>query len=296
MSEAAHVPKTRDALHVDAAAITALEPYLPPAAPTSSSNASTPTKPYTTLTFATSLDSALALAPGTQTLLSGPASKAMTHHLRSRHAAILVGAGTARVDDPSLNCRAEGVGGYGGEGLDGQPRPVVVDPSAGWDFGDDGDGDGEGKGKIAKVLKLALDGRGRAPWVVVREGTAVPPKRRALLERCGGRYFALPTENNEPGGRIAWKAILALLAREGISSVMVEGGAGVINALLEPSNAGLVDAVVVTLAPTWLGEGAVTVAPGIRRDEGGGRIPVARLRDVQWCPLGEDVVLCGRMR
>ena len=75
------------------------------------------TLPFVTLTFATSLDSALSLAPGTQTALSGPQSKAMTHFLRSEHDAIMVGVGTAVADNPSLNCRLDGVGGYGGDGV-----------------------------------------------------------------------------------------------------------------------------------------------------------------------------------
>ncbi|KAK4945662.1 hypothetical protein LTR28_007989 [Elasticomyces elasticus] len=114
--------------------------------------------PFTTLTFATSLDSMLALAPGTQTALSGPQSKAMTHYLRSRHDAILIGVGTAIADDPSLNCRLEGVGGYGGEGLDGQPRPVIVDPALRWKWTES-----------SKIFQLAKHGRGRTPWIVTQE-------------------------------------------------------------------------------------------------------------------------------
>src|SRR4051812_7789929 len=85
-------------------------------------------RPHVTLTFATSLDSQLSLAPGVRTTLSGPRSKAMTHYLRSKHDAILVGVGTAIADDPGLNCRLHGVGGYGGQGLEGQPRPLILDP------------------------------------------------------------------------------------------------------------------------------------------------------------------------
>ena len=88
-----------------------LEPYIP--APNRQPRDAT--LPFVTLTFATSLDSALSLAPGAQTALSGPQSKAMTHYLRSRHDGIMVGVGTAIADNPSLNCRIRGIGGYGGE-------------------------------------------------------------------------------------------------------------------------------------------------------------------------------------
>ncbi|KAJ8108835.1 hypothetical protein ONZ43_g6305 [Nemania bipapillata] len=73
---------------------------------------------------------------------------------------------------------------------------------------------------------------------------------------------------------------------------MIEGGGAVINSLLG-ENADLVDSVIVTIAPVWLGEGGVVVSPP-RTTRGADR-PVARLSDTKWVPLGEDVVLCGRI-
>jgi 2,5-diamino-6-(ribosylamino)-4(3H)-pyrimidinone 5'-phosphate reductase len=110
---------TRDALHYPDASRRFLIPYLPlplPSPDTFEPLSAKPATPYphVTLTYAQSLDGAIAAAPGVQTALSGPESKAMTHYLRSQHDGILVGIGTAMADDPSLNCRLEGVGGYGG--------------------------------------------------------------------------------------------------------------------------------------------------------------------------------------
>jgi 2,5-diamino-6-(ribosylamino)-4(3H)-pyrimidinone 5'-phosphate reductase len=200
----------------------------------------------------------------------------MTHFLRSQHDAILIGVGTAVSDNPSLNCRIAGVGGYGGAGLTGQPRPIVIDPNGRWDVGVE-----------SKVVKLAGEGRGRAPWVVCMAG-AVDEERKKVLESVGGRVL----EVRGTDGRIAWKEIVDVLAKEGIRSVMIEGGGAVINDLLSVENFELVDSVIVTIAPVWLGKGGVLVCPEARVDEGL-RVPVGRLKDVKWVPLGEDVVLCG---
>ena len=113
-------------------------------------------------------------------------------------------------------------------------------------------------------------------------------EKKRLLESVGGRI--LEFEGAETS--ISWRDILVKLAAEGVKSVMIEGGGAVINDLLAPAHIGLVDTVIVTIAPVWLGKGGVQVCPD-GRVEGGQRLPVSRLRDVTWVPLGEDVVLFG---
>lgn len=234
---------------------------------------------HVTLTYAHSLDASLSAAPGVRTALSGPRSKAMTHFLRSRHAAVLVGAGTAVADDPGLNSRLEGLP----EGqLEGQPRPVVLDPRGRWAVH-------EG----SKVIDLARRRRGLAPFVLVAEGTPLDEGRRTLLEAVGGKVITL--EARGPMGRFEWEDVLAVLEREGLGSVMIEGGGEVINSLLVPPTNRLVDSVIVTIAPTWLGQGGVVVSPPKTVREDGTPAPPLRLTDVRWCPLGDDVVLCGRI-
>lgn len=237
-------------------------------------------RPHVTLTFATSLDSQLSLAPGVQTALSGPESKAMTHYLRSKHDAILIGVGTAVADNPSLNCRFEGVGGYGGEGLGGQPTPIVIDPSGRWELSAE-----------SKVMKLAAEGKGRAPWIITRFGS-LNRERRSLLENVGGRVFELDTYG--PRSRFPWLDLFSTLAQAGIESIMVEGGGEVINDLLSDDHAYLVGSVIVTIAPVWLGKGGVQVCPKARSEPWSReKLPVQRLKEVRWVPLGADVVLCG---
>lgn len=261
-----------------------LEPYLPPSdLIVGDGTPADGTLPFVTLTYASSLDSFLAIAPNTQTYLSGPQSKAMTHYLRSKHDAILIGVGTALADDPGLNCRLEGVGGFGGLGWEGQPRPIVIDPRARWQLG-----------PRSRILKAVAEGKGRGPWVIIAPGFSMDPNRLELLKYYGGKYLGLPDMNMQY--KLRWEAIFRALAAEGIRSVMVEGGGTVINELLQPEYSSLINSVIVTVAPTYLGTGGVVVCPTRNVDEAGRPRPVARFQDVKWQPMGEDVVMCGRLQ
>ncbi|KAH6895492.1 dihydrofolate reductase-like domain-containing protein [Thelonectria olida] len=251
----------------------ALEPRLPPSQPPTSLS-----RPFVTLTFATSLDSSLSLAPGVRTRLSGPGSKAMTHHLRSRHAAILIGVSTLLADSPALNCRTPG---------GASPRPIIIDPHLRWT-----------PSAADKVFEVARLGHGLAPFVLTGvEAPSLPAASVALLEQHGGKYIPIAATSSGPDARMRfdWSVVFDALLKEGLSSVMVEGGGQIINSLLDPKCHALVDSVIVTIAPTWLGKGGVVVSPdGIENSEGV-PIPAARLSDVSWHPFGEDVVLCGKL-
>ncbi|MCJ1318106.1 2,5-diamino-6-(ribosylamino)-4(3H)-pyrimidinone 5'-phosphate reductase [Xylographa vitiligo] len=254
-----------------------LTPYLPPPTPPSPL-----ILPHVTLSYATSLDSFLAIAPRTRTALSGPASKALTHYLRTRHDAILIGVGTALADDPALNARLPSAGGYGGLGWDGQPRPIVIDPSARWVLTPQ-----------SAILAAVAAGRAKAPWVIIAPGCSIAPARLDLLKHYGGKYLGLP--DLDRGYRLSWEAVFRALAAEGVRSVMVEGGGVVVNELLQPEYARFVASVVVTVAPTYLGTGGVVVCPTRNVDLLGRPRPVVRFKDVRWEQVGEDVVMCGKV-
>ncbi|KAK7927172.1 riboflavin biosynthesis protein Rib7 [Apiospora marii] len=259
-----------------------LEPHLPPKAP-GPGNIDGPLLPFVTLTYATSLDSALALAPGTRTTLSGPQSKAMTHYLRSRHAAICVGVGTALADDPGLNCRIAPAD----DGLPPpqQPRPIIIDPRQRWAFTEQ-----------SKVLQLARGGRGLAPYILIAAAGPEPPaERKRLLEELGGKYISVGGSGSASSSAMEWRDILRAVKSEGLDSIMVEGGGQVISSLLGAPNAELIDSVIITIAPTWLGGGSVFVVPARRLGADGNPVAAGRLVDTAWIPLGEDVVLCGKI-
>ena len=248
-----------------------IDPYLPHVEATTSDSTTDENhtiRPFVTLTYACSLDGMISHGPGLRTTLSGPETKSMTHYLRLHHDAILVGVGTLEADDPSLNCR------YPGLRSDTAIQPVVLDPRLRGDM------------QHSKVRALAKEGSGKPPWILHAAG--VDPASAVLEDDCyvmGGH----PTAS----GRLEWSSLLKALARKNIRSLMIEGGATVINELLlEPE---LVDSVIVTIAPTWLGQGGVTVSPVSPHSLRGRRSNAARLAGVAWHQFGEDAVLCGRL-
>jgi 2,5-diamino-6-(ribosylamino)-4(3H)-pyrimidinone 5'-phosphate reductase len=127
----------------------------------------------------------------------------------------------------------------------------------------------------------------------------------AALEGLGGKIVEI-MDDRPAGSRFRWRHVFAALAQEGLHSVMVEGGASVINALLGPEGDGCVDSIVVTVAPVWLGDGSLFVRPERVRGSGvdeemdghgdgdGEDAAAATLADVVWMPLGRDVVMCGK--
>ncbi|TVY62276.1 2,5-diamino-6-ribosylamino-4(3H)-pyrimidinone 5'-phosphate reductase [Lachnellula suecica] len=273
---------TRGSLHFPAEHRSFLEPHLPPS---DLSPADGSSFPFTTITYASSLDSQLALSPGAPTQLSGPQSKAMTHYLRSRHDAILIGVGTAIADNPSLNCRIEGVGGYGVKGLEGQPRPIVVDPAGRWDFT-----------AGHKIFQLARSGQGRAPYIIT-SSKAPAADKTAILREAGGKFITVDAQTTGANGqKLDWKDILKALSAEGLRSVMIEGGGAVINSLLQPEYFPVISSMIVTIAPTWLGVGGVVVSPPRRFEHEGKPMAAVRLEHVKWHPFGDDVVLCGKVK
>lgn len=76
-------------------------------------------RPFVTLKLAMSLDGYIAMADGTSKWITGTCARSHAHLERARHDAILVGSGTAKADQPSLDVRLDGL-------EDRSPQPLIL--------------------------------------------------------------------------------------------------------------------------------------------------------------------------
>ncbi|KAI9262202.1 dihydrofolate reductase-like domain-containing protein [Phascolomyces articulosus] len=212
-------------------------------------------RPFVTLTYAQSLDGMIS-KKGEQLLLSGSESMAMTHRLRLLHDGILVGIGTARIDNPQLNARhviASDLKSHE------QPRPIVLDNRLELPLD-------------CKLLKNFQNGTGRKPWIVTTASSSNPAAK--ALKEAGAHIIYITGQDHH---RPTLKSVFETLKRQGITRLMVEGGAKIIQSCLD---SGCLDHLIVTIAPMFVGEG------GIKAGTYG-----QKLINVKYRQFGQDMVL-----
>lgn len=203
-------------------------------------------RPLITLKLASTLDGRIATRAGESRWITGPAARRMTHALRGRHDAVMVGIGTVLADDPDLTCRLAGF----------RARPLV-------------------RIVADSTLRTPLSARvlsGDAPtWLLARADAA--PGRRAELGAWvievapsnphpnpllggGGAMNGPPLPLGEGWGEgvagtpLDLPTALRALGAARLTSVLVEGGAGLAASLLQ---ANLVDRIAWFHAPAIMG-------------------------------------------
>lgn len=211
-------------------------------------------RPWVTLKLAASFDGRIATASGHSQWITGPQARRMVHAMRARHDAVMVGAGTARADDPRLTVR--------GMGARRQPVRVV----------------------ISRRLDLPLNsqlaqGATEVPlWLC--HGDGVDPALAAAWQGLGARLLpcAVVAGQVEPG------SVLRALGAAGLTRVLCEGGGALAASLM---SAGLVDELVGFTAGLAIGaEGLPGLgALGLSRLDEAPRFVLVETR-----PLGGDVM------
>ncbi len=189
-------------------------------------------RPWLRCKLAASLDGRTAMASGeSRWITSGPA-RADVQRWRARSGAIVTGIGTVVADDPRLDVRLEQAA--------RQPARVVLDSA------------------LRFPPEARMLGCGGPVWIFTAPGADAG--RRAELERAGAALFELP--RGAAGLDLA--ALLAELARREIDEVLVEAGPTLAGAFVA---AGLVDELILYLAPHLMGDGARPLLrlPGLER-------------------------------
>ncbi|WP_455478924.1 bifunctional diaminohydroxyphosphoribosylaminopyrimidine deaminase/5-amino-6-(5-phosphoribosylamino)uracil reductase RibD [Bartonella sp. B23] len=158
--------------------------------------------------------------------ISGMISHTHTHILRAQNNAILVGVGTILADDPQLNCRLPGM-------ETRSPIRVILDSDLRIPLD-------------AKVVQTAT----RIPTWVICDTNFLKKSKKSALEHFGVSVYSVKMGN----GCMQPFAILQLLYRCGINSVLLEGGVKTGEEFL---NAGCVDHLICFYAPVILGKNRI---------------------------------------
>ncbi len=178
-------------------------------------------RPLFVLKVAASLDGRIATNTGESQWITGKAARVDGHRLRSKLDAILVGVETVLADDPRLNARGRG---------SRDPMRIVLDSQL-----------------RTPVHSKLLPANCKSQAGVLIVGTKSAPKDRAdALEACGADVVRLPSVKKRP----CLQALGKHLAERGITSVLVEGGAGVHSSFLA---SGLCDELRLYIAPLVIG-------------------------------------------
>ncbi|NNK77961.1 MAG: bifunctional diaminohydroxyphosphoribosylaminopyrimidine deaminase/5-amino-6-(5-phosphoribosylamino)uracil reductase RibD [Litoreibacter sp.] len=212
-------------------------------------------RPFLTMKLATSIDGGIATASGESQWITGPDARRVVHAMRARHDAVMIGAGTARADDPSLTVRDLGI-----------TRSMV-------------------RVVLTKDLDLPLDsklvsGAAEHPlWIV--HGPDVPDATCAKWTDAGARLISVPLGADN---QIDVCKALGALATAGLTRVFCEGGGTLAASLLK---ADMVDDLIGFTAGLSLGGDAIPAISrlGLERLADAPRFALRQVRSV-----GDDVL------
>ncbi|HYI04244.1 MAG TPA: bifunctional diaminohydroxyphosphoribosylaminopyrimidine deaminase/5-amino-6-(5-phosphoribosylamino)uracil reductase RibD, partial [Reyranella sp.] len=201
-------------------------------------------RPFVTVKLAVSADGMIGRRDRAQVPITGDTAQRWTHMQRALSDAVMVGGATANLDNPQLTVRLPGLGLR-------TPRRLVL----------------AGHEPLGQDLTLFLNAPGHPVAVIGPADSKVP----------AGIAVWTPADPSLP-------AVMKLLATHGISRLLVEGGAKLVEALL---SSGLVDRFHLLQSQATIGEGGVeATAEGSMT----ARLHSAALREVDQRPLGDDML------
>jgi 3,4-dihydroxy 2-butanone 4-phosphate synthase/GTP cyclohydrolase II len=211
-------------------------------------------RPFITISYAQSVDGSIASRNRVPIHLSGPQSLVLTHQIRATCDAILIGIGTLLTDDPRLTVRlTDGV----------NPQPIILDTHLRTPL-------------TAKLVKRS----DLSPWIINAEDER--SDRIPALTNAGATPLPCVTARD---GKISLFALMPMLAKMDINSVMVEGGAKIITSFV---NSRLVDQFIITVSPRLVGGLQVIDPNGLKLESN------LALERVSYQHSGDDLIIWGR--
>ncbi|MFP4384730.1 MAG: RibD family protein [Spirochaetia bacterium] len=210
-------------------------------------------KPFVTVSYAQTIDGRTATLTEESQWISGEASLNLAHTLRRDNDAVAVGIGTVLADNPLLTCRITDP--------PSSPLRVIYDSE----------------------LRIPLDSElistaGEYPLCVITK-EKYDPEKASVLTRFGAKL--IPVKKRGKG--LSVTDSLDALVSQGVRSVYVEGGAGLITSFLKER---LVDRMIIVTAPIILGKGMEGIGDlGIRSLK-----EAVRPRRVRTRMIGDDMV------
>jgi diaminohydroxyphosphoribosylaminopyrimidine deaminase/5-amino-6-(5-phosphoribosylamino)uracil reductase len=216
--------------------------------------------PFVILKSAMTLDGRTATVTGDSRWISGAESRAWVHHMRDRLDAVMVGIGTLLRDDPLLTTRLP----TGGR----DAARIVIDSQL----------------RIPETAAI-LEVQSTAPTIIATTAAA-PPEKVARLEARGVHIMMSAAGE----GGVALPDLLRQLGAAGVQSILLEGGS-ILNAAA--LRAGLIDRIMIFIAPVLLGSGE---APGIFAGRGPEHLAAAlKLTEVRVRRFGDDTLIEGEV-
>lgn len=197
-------------------------------------------RPYVMLKLAISADGKAGLAGRRQAPITGETVRSRVFQMRAASDAILVGIGTVLSDDPQLTCRLPGM-------FERSPVRVVLDAQL----------------QLPLATSVAATVRETPTWVFAsRKPSAIAEE---ILQQKGCKVFRV----DDTDGRLDLDEVLKVLAEQGITRLMVEGGPKVAASFVA---ADLVDEAVLVHGEKTIGETGIAPLEGMPLDELIGRL------------------------
>ncbi len=219
-------------------------------------------RPYVRIKLAQSLDGRTAMASGESQWITGTQARQDVQKLRARSCAVITGADSVLIDNPSMTVRPAESGIEQEARLWRQPLRVLID----------------GRQRVSSEAKLFA----QAGDILIATSGAKPSGNNAIqrAEELG----ALDYWHSDGQEKVNLPALLDELGQRGCNEVLIESGAQLAGAFVEQ---GLVDELVLYCAPTLLGSNARPLMT----------LPLTQMKEqVRWqwqdvTPMGDDLRL-----